>query len=200
MDKTVCFREFEERDIDFIYKCKNNEKLNSMIVGQFKPFSHEDAIKWVHGCMGEHETYKFWAIATNDEEKRIVGWVSISNINVQNKSAFYHGIVIADSNYNDGFAWIETYLFIYDYVFNVLKLHRLYGEHIAEHPMSEPMSTAMYLLHEGVKRDAVYKNGRFYDTIIDAILSDEYFAHLENGDFEVLKIIKRIIKAKKTIS
>lgn len=73
MPPTVIFRDFEERDIDFIYRCKNDEKLNSMIVGQWHPFTYEEACDWVHGCMGEHETYKFWAIATNDEEKRLTG-------------------------------------------------------------------------------------------------------------------------------
>ena len=43
MEKTVCFRDFEVRDIDFIYKCKNDEKLNSMIVGQWHPFTYEEA-------------------------------------------------------------------------------------------------------------------------------------------------------------
>ena len=197
MERTVCFRDLEERDIDFIYKCKNDKKLNSMIVGQWRPFTYEEAAKWVHGCMGEHETYKFWAICTNDEEQRIVGWVSISSIDYDNRSACFHGIVIGDSLYNDGISWIETYLFVYNHVFDVLTLHRLYGEHLAEHSMSEPMSVAMYLLREGLKKDSIYRNGRYYDTAIDAILSDEYFMHLENGDFEIRKVIKRIIKAKK---
>ena len=106
MERTVCFRDLEERDIDFIYKCKNDEKLNSMIVGQWHPFTYEEAAKWVHGCMGEHETYKFWAIATNDEEKRIVGWISLSNIYKVNRSACSHGIVIADPAYRNGLSWI----------------------------------------------------------------------------------------------
>ena len=62
MERTVCFRDFEERDIDFIYKCKNDEKLNSMIVGQSKAFSYEDAVQWVHGCIGSHDIFKFWAV------------------------------------------------------------------------------------------------------------------------------------------
>ena len=80
MQPTVIFRDFEERDIDFIYKCKNDEKLNSLIVAQYHPFTYEEAVQWVHGCMGEHDTFKFWAIATNDDEKRIVGWVAVSHI------------------------------------------------------------------------------------------------------------------------
>ena len=59
MEKTVLFRDFEERDIDFVYRCKNDEKLNSMIVGEWHPFTYEEAVKRVHGCMGEHETYKY---------------------------------------------------------------------------------------------------------------------------------------------
>ena len=87
MERSVLFRDFEERDIDFIYKWKNDEKLNSLIVGEFKKMSYEEAVNWVHGCMGEHETYKYWAICTNDDEKRIVGWVSLSSIDKVNQSA-----------------------------------------------------------------------------------------------------------------
>ena len=50
-DGVVLFRNFEERDIDFIYKCKNDEKLNELTVGQFHKFTYEEAEKWVHGCM-----------------------------------------------------------------------------------------------------------------------------------------------------
>ena len=112
MVNTITFRDFEEHDIDFVYKCKNDAKLNSMIVGDFHPFTYEEAEKWVHGCMGEHETFKFWAVCTKDKEQRIIGWVSLSNINKNESSAFFHGIVIADPDYRDGLAWIESYLFV----------------------------------------------------------------------------------------
>ena len=36
MSRVVEFRKFEERDIDFIYRCKNNEKLNSSILFRMK--------------------------------------------------------------------------------------------------------------------------------------------------------------------
>ncbi len=91
MINTVCFREFEERDIDFIYRCKNDDKLNSMIVGQYHPFTYEEAAQWVHGCMGEHESYKFWAMCTNDDDKKIIGWISLSNIDYENQKACHHG-------------------------------------------------------------------------------------------------------------
>lgn len=192
MKKRVTFRDFEERDIDFIYKCKNDEKLNSMIVGQFKPFSYEDAVKWVQGCIGEHDTYKFWAICTNDDEQRIVGWVSISNIDKYNQSACFHGIVIGDKNYHDGFAWIESYLFVYKYCFEYLGLNRVYGESVVGHKQSNTVGALFFAEREGTKREAEFKNGRFYDVYMSALLKRDYFMHKERGDYEMRAILKRL--------
>lgn len=197
MEPTVIFRDFEERDIDFIYRCKNDEKLNSMIVGQYHPFTYEEAIEWVHGCMGEHETYKFWAIATNDEEKRIVGWVSLSDIDVANKCACLHGMVVGDSQYRDGFAWIETHQFIFEYVFETMNLNRLYGESILGHKASNTMEKVMFFIREGIKRQAIFQNEKFWDLSFVSILRNEYLEHKGLGDYEMSSIIKRVRQYKK---
>ena len=197
MESTVSFRDFEERDIDFIYKCKNDEKLNCMIVGQFRQFSYEDATKWVHGCMGVHDTYKFWAICTNDEEKRIVGWVSLSAIDKENKSACLHGMVIGDMNYRDGLAWVESHQFVFSFVFEELGLNRLYGESIVGHKQSNLMEDVMFFTREGIKRQAIFKNDRFYDLSFVSILRNEYLEHKNSGEYETKSIVKRIVKLNK---
>ena len=194
---TVTFRDFEERDIDFIYRCKNDEKLNELIVGQYHPFTYEESVKWVHGCIGEHETYKFWAITTNDNEKRIVGWVSLSEIDKANRSACFHGLVIGDEEYHDGFAWIESYLFVYEYAFERLRLNRVYGTRLMEHKQTRAMGLVMFSKQEGILRQAAYKNGQYHDLSIGSLLSSEYFEHKKNGDYEIPAIIRRIKKARK---
>lgn len=197
MENTVTFREFEERDIDFIYRWKNDEKLSNMIVAEFKPFSYEDAKKWVYGCMGEHDNYKFWAICTNDSERRIIGWVALSNIDRANQSAETHSIVIADPDYNDGIAWIETEFHLLKYAFEELKLNRLYGVSLMGHKMSNTIGELLYFKTEGILRQAYYKNGRFYDLQYIGILKDEYFAHKDAGDYEIMKVIRRLRKIRK---
>lgn len=194
MEPTVLFRDFEERDIDFVYKCKNDEKLNSMIVGQFKPFSREDAEKWVHGCMGEHDNFKFWAICTNNEEKRIVGWMAISQIDRVNKSVFTHSIVVNDPDYNDGYAWIESVLHMFSYSFDKLGMNRVWGESVVGHPMSRRIGPLLFMTNEGTMRQASYKNGYFVDLQIDAILREEYYSHRDAGDYDMMKIIRRLRK------
>lgn len=197
MQPTVIFRDFEERDIDFIYHCKNDEKLNSMIVGQYHPFTYEEATEWVHGCMGEHETYKFWAIATADKEKRIVGWVSISQIDENNKSACFHGIVIGDNDYNDGMAWIEAYNFILYYVFDVLNFHRLFGNNLLTNKKSHIIASAFFFVNSGISRDALCVKGVYYDIENYDLLDQEYYYHKQNNDYEIYNIIDRILKLSK---
>lgn len=197
MEATVLFRDFEERDIDFVYKCKNDEKLNSLIVGEYHPFTYEEAAEWVHGCMGEHETFKFWAVCTNDEEKRIIGWAALSKIDRINQSVFTHSIVIGNKDYQDGFAWIETVLFLLDYAFERLGLNRVYGESLLGHKISNFVEKLMFMKREGILRQAVYKNGQFYDVSYAAILKDEYFAHKNAGDYELSAVIRRLKKLRK---
>jgi RimJ/RimL family protein N-acetyltransferase len=189
MENTVSFRDFEERDIDFIYKCKNDDKLNSMIVGEYHHFTYEEAAKWVHGCMGEHDTFKFWAICTNDEEQRIVGWVSLSQIDYENRSACHHGIVIGDKYYREGTAMFEGMLLSMEYAFVQLQLHRLYGSCLAEHKISPHMLNALGFTLEGKQRDAVYRNERYYDILNYAMLSNGYTALKDKAAFDLDQLI-----------
>lgn len=197
MEGTVLFREFEERDIDFVYRCKNDDKLNKMVVGQYHPFTYEEAEKWVHGCMGEHETYKFWAVCTNDNEKRIVGWVSLSKIDLLNRSVCHNGLMIADNSYRGGTVKFEVMLYSMDYAFSVLKVHRLYGSCLSEHPVSPYMLTVLGFAFEGTHRDSVFKNGRFYDINDFSILESEYFEKKSNNRYEVGSLLQDYLNIKR---
>ena len=194
---TVTFRDFEERDIDFIHRCKNDEELNSMIIGEFKPFSYEESVKWVHGCMGEHETYKFWAVCTNDEEKDIVGWASLAKIDKENRSAFFHGIVIGNPKYRKGFPWIEIQQFVIDYAFKTLNVNRLEFSCLADHPTSMYIGPAMFFKQEGLFRQAVCKNGQFHDVAYFGLLKEEYDEHYQKGEYDLISIVNRYAEIRK---
>ena len=74
----------------------------------------------------------------------LIGWASLANINKVNKSASTHSIVIGDRDYNDGFTWIETVRFMFEYAFETLKLNRLYGVSLVGHPMSNIIGEDVY--------------------------------------------------------
>ena len=52
------------------------------------------------------------------------------------------------------------------------------------------------ILKEGVMREAVYKNGRYYDLSLMSILNKDYQEHKAAGDYELKRIIRRFAKSK----
>lgn len=195
---TVDFREFEDRDVDFVLRCKNDAQLNSRTVGAYKPMSREEAVRWVQGCMGDHPSYKYWAVCTNDDERRIVGWVSLSQIDKANQSACFHGIVIGDPQYRDGAAWIESYLFIIDYAFEVLGVNRLFGSRLDNQNLTAMMGQAVHFTVEGVRREAVFRDGAFHDVYCTSILRSEYIRHKADGEFCFARVMASLMKIART--
>ena len=153
----------------------------------------EEALDWVKSKM-RHNPYQVWWAICSVETNEMIGYMSLTDIHYINSSANFSGIVIGDKRYNDGFAWIESYLFIYEYAFERLNLNRLEGHHIDGHTQTSAIGDVFFRNKEGVLRQACFKNGKYYDVVVLSILRDEYFRHKENGDFSMKSIIKRFRK------
>lgn len=193
MEKTVFFRAFEEEDAELIYQWMNDDELKKMSVGVNRRMCHDEAIEWVNARKRDARDHVYWAICAMDTGK-MIGYASLVGIHYINRSAETGAIVIADSDYNDGLAWIESILFMLEYAFERLGLNRVYGSSLMGHKMSNRMGPLMFMQTEGILRQAVFKNGKFYDLHYSGILKDEYFAHKEAGDYEIMKLIRRLRK------
>lgn len=194
MEKTVYFRAFEEEDAELIYKWMNDDDLKKMSTGLNRRMCRDEAVDWVRKRMRHNDYQVFWAICARDSNK-MIGYACLTDIHYINSSANFSGIVIGDKDYQDGLAWIETYLFVYEYVFERLNLHRLYGTAINEHKSTILIRSVMFSHTEGIMRDAAFKNGRYYDVSISSVLSNEYFQHKYAGEYEMSAILRRMRKA-----
>lgn len=196
MEKTVYFRSFEIEDAKLIHQWKNDDSLHEYSFGLNKRTCYQEDEDWVRARM-KHNPYEAWwaicSVATNE----IIGYAALTKIHFINSSAFYSGILIGNKDYNDGFAWIETYLFVLEYAFERLGLNRLYGECLLAHKDSSMIGPLLFFTREGILRETVYKNGKYYDSCINSILKREYFEHKQNGDYEFRAILKRIRALKK---
>ncbi len=193
MEKTVYFRSFEEEDAELFYKWLNDDELKKMSVGLNRKMCRDEVLEWVKSKMRHHEYSVYWAICSKENDK-MIGYVSLVNIHYIHSSAETGAVMIADPDYNDGLAWIESVLFMLEYAFERLGLNRVYGESLMGHKMSNRMGPLMFMQTEGILRQAVFKNGKFYDLHYSGILKDEYFAHKEAGDYEIMKLIRRLRK------
>lgn len=197
MEKTVFFRAFEEEDIDAIYRWKNDDGLNKMTVGLNRKMCRDDVAKWVRSKMPHNPYEVYWAICANDESKKIIGYVQLTEIHYINSSANFSGIVIGDKDYQDGFAWLETYLFVMEYAFERLGLNRLYGSSMIGNKNSNNIGSLLLWAKEGVLRQAVFKNGRYYDVAVSSILKDDYFRNKADNLYEINSILRRIRELKR---
>lgn len=193
MEGTVYFRAFEEEDAALIYQWMNDDELKKLNIGLNRRMCKDEAIDWVKARMRHHDYHVYWAVCAKDTGK-MIGYACLTDIHYVNSSANLSGILIGDKNYQDGVAWIETYLFIYKYVFERLNLNRIYGRAIVDHKMTIAMRSAMFSTTEGVMRQAVFKNGQYYDVSIASLLRDEYFTHKANGDYEISMVLKRLAR------
>lgn len=196
MEKTVYFRAFEESDAPLIYQWTNDDELKKLSIGLNRRICMDEALDWVKARMRHNPYQTWWAICAKDTGK-MIGYAYLTDIHYINSSANYGGIMIGDKEYQDGFAWIETYLFVHEYAFERLGINRLYGDAIVAHNTSNTMRKLMFWTTEGIKRQAVYKNGELYDVSIASILKEEYFQHKKNGDYEMPSILKHLRQLKK---
>lgn len=193
MKHTVYFRTFEEEDAELFYHWKNNENLKQLSTGLNRCMSRGEVFDWVKARIRHNPYQVYWAICAKDTDK-MIGYACLTDIHYINSSANFSGILIGDKNYQDGTAWIETYLFVYEYGFERLNLNRVYGHAIVDHKTTNYLGQVLFVKAEGVMRQAAFKNGRYYDVYIGSLLKDEYFAHKANGDYELPAVVKRLIK------
>lgn len=190
---SVYFRAFEEEDSELIYQWMNDDELKKMSVGLNRRMCRDEAFEWVKARMRHHDYSVFWAICAKDTNK-MIGYTCLTNIHYINRSAVFGGLVIGDKEYQDGMAWIESYLFVYEYGFERLNLNRIEGTILIGHKASSTLGNVMFSEKEGVLRQAAYKNGKFYDVVIGALLRDDYFMHKEKGEYELSAVLKRLTK------
>ncbi len=196
MEKTVYFRTFEEEDAPLIYKWMNDDDLKQLSIGLNRRMSKEEALDWVKARI-RHNPYQVWWAICVKETDAIIGYAFLCDIHYINSSANYGGIVIGNKEYQDGMAWIETYLFVHEYAFERLGINRLYGNALVEHNTSNMMRKLMYWTIEGIQRQAIYKKGLYHDVSMASLLKEEYFKHKERGDYEISAMLKHLRKLKK---
>ena len=192
--KSIFFRSFEPEDANCIYKWINDYDLMKNAIGMPRPWSMQDCIDWVNSKI-KHDPFNYWfAICLNDQFKKMIGYTGVNNIHYVNSSATCNAIVIGDADCRDGISWLETNLLIREFVFETLHLNRYYGRFSETQKTTAIANELFYSTIEGVERQAIWKNGRYNNVYLVSQLREEYLQHKENGDYELISLIRRLKK------
>ena len=192
MKESIYLRAFEPDDYRLINKWRNDPVIQKLVGTGYRYISSEMEKAWVQEKMMNNTKEIYLAVCLNDESREMVGYVSVNEIDYINRSAFGGGIVIGNRQYQNGEIRHEVGVKIRELVFDHLNLNRFSGACLAEHKASQIMMEACGYRLEGIKRQAIYKNGLYHDLLLFSLLREEYYLLLQEGQYTLAAFAKRV--------
>jgi RimJ/RimL family protein N-acetyltransferase len=175
----VHLRAIERRDIPSFVRWLNDREVTDTLLIH-SPLSHAAEEGWF-------ERY----LASDPEESEILGieilvgndWIHVGNTGLHNIERVHRaaefGIFIGEKQYwGQGFGREATRLML-KHGFEDLNLNRIYLQVYQTNPRAIKAYEAAGFVHEGVMRQAVFKNVRYIDVLLMSVLHEDWIR--ENG-------------------
>jgi RimJ/RimL family protein N-acetyltransferase len=125
-------------------------------------------------CFGRSESDVVLAIIRRDDDA-LIGAVGLHRIHPVNRSAMF-GLMIGDrAAWSQGFGTEATRLMV-DYAFRALNLHRVWLHVYENNPAAVRVYEKVGFRREGILRQDVYREGRYWDALAMGLLRDEWDA------------------------
>ncbi len=164
-----CIRGFEYSDQEALVKYANNHNISKLLRDQFPfPYTKTDAETWlIHACNQEIETN--FVIAN---QKELIGAIGINLQEDVNRFSAEIGYWLAEPFWNKGIATSALKEFT-KYAFANFNLNRIYANVFEGNDASEKVLLKAGYKKEATLKKAVFKEQKFIDQYIYAILKEE---------------------------
>lgn len=171
----IYFRALEPDDYKKTHEWRKDILYRQNTMSLTRYVSSDTEKRWLEKAIKDHEvgnTFRFCMILK--ERNEMIGLFYIHSIDMRNRTAG-HGVWIGDKNYRGkGYATEARHLAL-RYAFEELGLKRVEGKCLGSSLESISHIESFGYTKEGVKRSAVFKNGKFNDVYIYSMLKDEYY-------------------------
>lgn len=167
--KRVTLRALEREDLPNCHRWLNDEEVTRHL-GRNDPLSMVEEEQWFEKQVTDKANLVF---AIEDEDGNYIGNISLHKIDFRNGTAEI-GIVIGEKD-----AWGKGYgpeatLVLLRYAFEDLRLHRVRSAAFAENLRSIRCQEKCGFVREGVRREAIFRFGRWHDLTLFGILAEEF--------------------------
>lgn len=173
MTTDIFFRAFELDDAEFINSLRKIDEFENLIGGNKRFVSLAREQKWVEDLIYNDYQDKFYLAICEKENKKIIGYTSVSDIDHVNKSCFWSGIKIHPDFNGKGYG-TQTVLMILKFVFEELNMERCTGECLEEHLVAKKLMEKVGFKVEALQRHSIFKDGFFHNQFVLSILKEEY--------------------------
>lgn len=165
-------RELDRKDLSIINEWRNESDLIAMLGAPFRYINLTVDEKWYESYLANRSNTVRCAIVT-DTDDTIIGLVSITSINQLNQSGTFH-IMIGDKDNRGKGAGSFAVKEILKHAFYNLNLRRIELDVLSTNIAAQKLYEKCGFVREGIKRKAVYKQGKFIDMYSYAVLREEF--------------------------
>ena len=176
--KKVVIRAMELEDCELVREMFNDPEIEDHVVGWAFPLSSYSQKKWFENNYNS-QNFRF-IIETKDEGA--IGVATLLDIDWKNRMA-QHGIKLAQKDIRGKGYGTDTVMAIMRYAFDELGLNRLNGSWFPENIASKTMYMKCGWKEEGVRRNYIYKHGKYRDLVETGILASDYYHLIEKIDY-----------------
>ncbi len=168
----LILRPFREEDIPEIVRLLQDPDIHRTTLNIPYPYGRAEARAWLKLQRQEFEQGRGHTFAiVRKEDDRLVGAIDIRPDQRHRKAEM--GYWIGKPYWGRGYA-TEAARAILRYGFETLGMNRIYATHFAENPASGRVMQKIGMSQEGVMRQFTFKDGRFQDHVLYAILREEW--------------------------
>lgn len=161
----------EKSDCEMIRGMFNDPEIENLVVGWAFPVSAYAQEQWFMNHYSDQTNFRF---VIETPEYGAVGIATLTNIDWKNRHAT-HGIKLANKERHAKGIGTDAVMAIMRYAFDELGLHRLDGSWFDDNVASKGMYTKCGWRAEGVKREYIYKHGRYRDLTMTGVLASDYY-------------------------
>ena len=158
----VLLRAVEERDNQLLLSLINDPDTEMMLGGSSWPVSEAEQLKWFEHQVRSRDVLRC-IVALRDNEKAI-GTIILSDIDQKNATGHIHIKMTKDGGRGkgDGTDAVNTMV---QYAFEELRLNCIFANILAYNEASIKLFERCGFKRDGVLRQRVYKQGRFFDLL-----------------------------------
>ncbi|VEP15860.1 Protein N-acetyltransferase, RimJ/RimL family [Hyella patelloides LEGE 07179] len=170
--ETVILRPICAEDADVFFASLTDRDLN-YFTGTYQTFTFEQ-VKAHYARVVDADDRVDYAITSRENPSIVMGEVVLNDINWHNRSSSFRIALLSKKLFGKGYGTQATQL-ILQYGFENLALHRIDLEVYEFNPRAVYVYEKVGFKHEGVKRDALFWQGEYYNAILMSILKSDYY-------------------------
>ncbi len=170
--KKIYFRPYQAEDVKTcMFNWVNDPEVTYFMLTGQKPVTMDALLKEYETLINDSKNSIFSIV--DKKTDKMIGIIGLYNVRPVVYAAELRIIVGEKSVWGKGYG-TEACLMLLDYAFNRLNLHKVFLGVNNDNKGAVKCYKKAGFVDEGILRDEIYRNGRFYDALRMSILRNEY--------------------------